>query len=160
MKAAKGFPAREGKNLQITNTGTRFNNRTKLKKKILIIHSTVALPVLHPGISTMLAELTSPCSCSSVLDITITARGGLTQCGFTCIVDCSLRKSQLENAQLCAAAAWSNSSCLVASAKERSQGQLQVSCWLSLCHPHPAKGRLCRHQEHLWVGKAHSPTQG
>lgn len=121
--------------------------------------STVALPVLHPGMSITLAELISPCSCLVVLYITNTvkARGGLTQRGFTCTVDSSLRKSQLESGQLCAAAAQSTSSWLAASAREMPQGQLQMSCWVSLCHPHPAESRLSKHQEHLCSGKARSP---
>lgn len=77
----------------------------------------------------------------SCVSQTIKARGGLTQRGFTCIVDPSLRKSQLEDGQLCAAAAQSTSSCLAASAGEMSQGHLQRSCWVSLCsHTVPRAG--------------------
>lgn len=63
--------------------------------------------------------------------------------------------------QLCAAAARSASSWLPASSSQMSQGQLKMSCQVSLQHPHPAGSRSSGHREHFGGQKgSFCPTHG
>lgn len=162
MKAVKGFPA------GIATTGSKTSRLQILAQSLIVGLNLKKCPTLHEHSCTPCSTSRNehyigrtyftPFLCSSPAHHKHhQSKRCLTQCGLTCIVNPSHRKSQLENGLLCAAAAWSTSSCLAASAREMSQGQLQMSCWVTLCHPLPAESSLSRHQEHLWVGKAHSP---